>query len=49
MHTFARDSSPSERTVAITRAGSSDSTTSERVEPSSVLTSQISALQPPTA
>ena len=49
MHTFARASSPNERTAAITRAGSSDSIASERVEPSSVSTSQISALQPPTA
>ncbi len=48
MHTFARASRPSERTAAITRAGSSDSIASERVEPAPVRSSQSSAIAPPT-
>ena len=46
--TLRREPRPSSRTAAITRAGSSDSTAIVRLAPSSVRTSERSAMQPPT-
>ena len=46
--TFGRPSSPSSRTVATTRAGSSDSTAIVRAAPWSVRSSESSTIAPPT-